>query len=138
MRYSKFVPAVAGVGTAFAMLTVPSAATASAKPSYATSSVARLAAGAQALDVDRKSARCTSPKGKRINISWGQGNVSTTVYFNNHCNQRRWIELKFVEQNHNFFWKCFSVDARSSGKKKIGHSNPDKVVITKEMSNCPI
>ncbi|WP_276615408.1 hypothetical protein [Nonomuraea basaltis] len=43
-----------------------------------------------------------------------------------------------MKPNHNFFWKCFSVNAKTSGKKKIGNSNPDKVVITKKMSNCPV
>ncbi|SEH01806.1 hypothetical protein SAMN05444920_12257 [Nonomuraea solani] len=123
----KLVPAVAGFGAAFALLTVPS--TASAQSSH--TSVA------QTQSVHRASAACTSPRGKRINASWGDGNVSTTVYFNNHCNQKRWIELKFVKQNHDFFWKCFSVNPRTSGKKKIDNSMPDKVVITKKKANCP-
>ncbi|GAA4937334.1 hypothetical protein HD597_004677 [Nonomuraea thailandensis] len=126
MRYSRLAPAAAGLCAALALLAVPS--TASAQSSHT--------AQAQALSVHRKSASCTSPRGQKINISWGDGNVSTTVYFNNHCNQKRWIELKFVKQNHDFFWKCFSVNPRTSGKKKIGHSNPDQVVITKKLTNC--
>ncbi|MEU6720492.1 hypothetical protein ABZ897_54340 [Nonomuraea sp. NPDC046802] len=136
MKYSKLVPAVAGIGAAFALLSAPSAASAATTTSAAAQPSS--AAAAQALAVHRKSASCTSPRGKKINISWGDGNVSTTVYFNNHCKQRRWIELKFVQQNHNFFWKCFAVNGKTSGKKKIGYGMPDKVVITKRMSNCPV
>lgn len=133
MKYSKLVPAVAGVGAAFAMLTVPSVASASAQsPAQSPAQ----SSAAQALSAHRKSASCTSPKGKKINVSWGDGNVSTTVYFNNHCNQKRWIELKFVKQSHDFFWKCIGVNGKTSGKKKVGYSNPDKVVITKKKSNC--
>jgi hypothetical protein len=115
----------AGRCAAAALLAVPS--TASAQSSGVT--------GAQALSVHRKSASCASPRGQKINVSWGDGNVSTTVCFNNHCNQKRWIELKFVKQNHDYFWKCFSINPRTSGKKKIGNSNPDQVVITKKRTN---
>ncbi|MFI6637318.1 hypothetical protein ACIBI7_51275 [Nonomuraea fuscirosea] len=130
MRYSKLVPALAGAGAALAMLTVSTPANAAAPSSSAAT------AEAGTLSVHRKSASCTSPKGNKINVSWGDGNVSTTVYFNNHCNQKRWIELKFVKQNHDFFWKCVGVNAKTSGKKKVGYSMPDKVVLTKKKTNC--
>jgi hypothetical protein len=79
--------------------------------------------------VHRKSAACTSPKGQKINISWGQGNVSTTVYFNNHCAQKRAIELEFVRENHTSFSKCITVNPKTKGRKKIGYSNPNKVTL---------
>ncbi|NJP94922.1 hypothetical protein HCN51_36750 [Nonomuraea sp. FMUSA5-5] len=132
MRNSKLAPALAGLGAALAMLAVPSAASAQSTSAIQTQSQAQ----AQALGVHRKSASCTSPSGQKINVSWGDGNVSTTVYFNNHCNQKRWVELKFVKQNHDFFWKCFSVNPRTSGKKKVDNSNPDQVVLTKKKTNC--
>ncbi|GAA1684997.1 hypothetical protein GCM10009733_097180 [Nonomuraea maheshkhaliensis] len=137
MRYSKLVPALAGAGAALAMLTASTPANAAA-PSSALSSAPSSAPSREAgtLSVHRKSATCTSPRGNKINVSWGDGNVSTTVYFNNHCNQKRWIELKFVKENHDFFWKCVGVNGRTSGKKKVGYSNPDKVVITKERTHC--
>ncbi|GAA2212296.1 hypothetical protein GCM10009850_077580 [Nonomuraea monospora] len=129
MTYSKLAPAAAGLAAALAMLAVPSAASAAVYES-----TAQIAA--QSSSVHRASASCTSPRGQKINVSWGDGNVSTTVYFNNHCNQKRWIELKFVKQNHDYFWKCVSVNPRTSGKKKIDNSNPDKVVLTKKKTNC--
>jgi hypothetical protein len=79
--------------------------------------------------VHRKSAACTSPKGQKINISWGQGNVSTTVYFNNHCAQKRAIELEFVRENHTSFNKCITVNPKTKGRKKIGYGNPNKVTL---------
>jgi hypothetical protein len=79
--------------------------------------------------VHRKSAACTSPKGQKINISWGQGNVSTTVYFNNHCAQKRAIELEFVRENHTSFSKCITVNPKTKGRKKIGYGNPNKVTL---------
>ncbi|TYB56552.1 hypothetical protein FXF51_42985 [Nonomuraea sp. PA05] len=127
MTYSKLAPAAAGLAAALALLAVPSAASAA---------TAQSTAQAQSLSVHRASASCTSPRGQKINVSWGDGNVSTTVYFNNHCNQKRWIELKFVKQNHDYFWKCVPVNPRTSGKKKFDNSNPDKVVLTKKKTNC--
>jgi hypothetical protein len=79
--------------------------------------------------VHRKSAACTSPKGKKINISWGDGNVSTTVYFNNHCGQKRAIQLQFVRENHTSFYKCITVNPKTSGRKKIGYGNPNEVTL---------
>jgi hypothetical protein len=79
--------------------------------------------------VHRKSAACKSPKGQKINISWGDGNVSTTVYFNNHCAQKRAIQLQFVRENHTSFYKCFTVNAKIKGRKKIQYGNPNKVTL---------
>jgi hypothetical protein len=79
--------------------------------------------------VHRKSAACKSPKGQKINISWGDGNVSTTVYFNNHCAQKRAIQLQFVRENHTSFYKCFTVNAKTKGRKKIQYGNPNTVTL---------
>jgi hypothetical protein len=80
-----------------------------------------------AAAVHRKSAACKSPKGQKINISWGQGNVTTTVYFNNHCAQKRAIQLQFVRENHTEFYKCVIVNPKTKGKKKIQYGNPNEV-----------
>jgi hypothetical protein len=79
--------------------------------------------------VHRKSAACKSPKGQKINISWGDGNVSTTVYYNNHCAQKRAINLEFVRENHTSFDKCVTVNAKTKGKKKIEYGQPNKVTM---------
>jgi hypothetical protein len=79
--------------------------------------------------VHRKSAACTSPKGQKINISWGDGNVTTTVYFNNHCAQKRAIWLQFVRENHTSFHKCITVNPKTSGRKKIEYGEPNQVTL---------
>jgi hypothetical protein len=79
--------------------------------------------------VHRKSAACTSPKGQKINISWGDGNVSTTVYFNNHCAQKRFVQLQFVRENHTSFNKCITVNPKTSGRKKIEYGQPNRVTL---------
>ncbi|WP_214409907.1 hypothetical protein [Sphaerisporangium fuscum] len=130
MGYKKLVPVLAGAGVTLAMLTVPAAtATAATKPSVVKS------VAAKAASVHRASAACASPRGQKINVSWGDGNVSTTVYFNNHCNQKRTIELQFVSQR-NVFWKCVTVNPRTHGKKKIDNSNPNKVLLPKTPTYC--
>jgi len=87
--------------------------------------------------VHRKSAACKSPKGQKINISWGDGNVSTTVYFNNHCAQKRFVQLEFVRENHTSFNKCITVNPKTKGKKKIQYGQPNRVTLpTKQPTIC--
>lgn len=127
MRYRRILPAVVGAGVAAGMLGAPGIATAT---TAGTATAARTSSGGvSAQAVHRKSAKCVSPRGKKINISWGDGNVTTTVYYNNHCNQKRAIELEFVRENGTRFYKCFVAPAKKSGKKKIDNSNPNKVTI---------
>lgn len=87
-------------------------------------------------DVTRKSAKCASPEGQKINISYGDGSVSTTVYYNNHCNQARAIELEFVKESGERFNECFVAPRRTQDKKKIGYGSPNKVSILNRAS-CP-
>ena len=86
--------------------------------------------------VTRKSAPCATPEGQKINISYGDGSVSTTVYYNNHCNQARAIELEFVKESGERFNKCFVAPRRTQDKKKIEYGNPNKVTILNRAS-CP-
>jgi hypothetical protein len=86
--------------------------------------------------VHRKSANCRTPEGQKINISWGDGSVSTTVYYNNHCNQARAIELEFVKESGERFNKCFVAPAKKQDSEKIGYGNPNKVSILSG-SRCP-
>ncbi|MDT0332101.1 hypothetical protein [Nocardiopsis lambiniae] len=56
------------------------------------------AAGAEVeAQVNRKSVSCSSPSGNKVNFSWDNGGlVTTTLYYNNHCNhdQRVTVNLK--------------------------------------------
>jgi hypothetical protein len=81
----------------------------------ANASSAESTVGAQAT----KSFACASPSGEHLNVSWNPDFVSTTVYFNNHCNQKRalqtWVKISGFSQK---YW-CFEVNAHTSGSKKI-------------------
>lgn len=118
MKYRTIVPALLGAGVAAALVGAPAASAATA-PSGKVSAAA----------THHKSAACASPKGSKINISWGDGNVSTTVYYNNHCYQKRAIWLDFRRSNGSYFSKCFVASARTKSHKKIGNSMPYKVSI---------
>jgi hypothetical protein len=117
VKFRKLVLATVGAGVAVGVLTAP--AIASAETSGDVSAAA----------VHRKSAACASPSGQKINISWGDGNVTTTVYYNNHCNQARAIELEFVKESGEKFNKCFVAPAGKKGSKEIDNGNPNKVTI---------
>lgn len=59
--------------------------------------------------------------GECINWSWADGNVSTTIYFNNHCGSARWLEVGRTNQ----YWpKCIKVNGNTKGSKKIWDSTP--------------
>ncbi|MEV4364660.1 hypothetical protein ACWEPL_59735 [Nonomuraea sp. NPDC004186] len=105
MSVAKFilVPAAAALVIMAADVT-----TATAQPSGVTA-----AAGGEA--VKRKSFKCASPKGKKLNLSWDPGIVSVTVYFNNHCKQKRHIKLDFKQATD----VCFTVNPKTKGKKKV-------------------
>ncbi|MEU7747876.1 hypothetical protein [Nonomuraea sp. NPDC049158] len=113
MNIKKLAPALMATAVATALLSAPAVATADVAATH------------------KKSAKCASPSGSKINISWGDGNVSTTVYFNNHCNQKRAINLQFVQENGKIFDKCITVNPKTKGKKKIGYSMPNKVTLPK-------
>ncbi|WP_433248940.1 hypothetical protein [Actinomadura nitritigenes] len=112
------VPALLGAGVAAVLAGAPAASAATA-PSGKVSAAAK----------HTKSASCASPKGSKINISWGDGNVSTTVYYNNHCSQKRAIWLDFRRSNGSYFSKCFVAPAKTKSHKKIGNSMPYQVSI---------
>lgn len=108
----------AASATALATLTAPAAAQAPAPAS----------ASAQAPQVGAK--KVHRGHGKCINWSWGDGNVSTTIYFNNHCKQARWLKVWRTGQ----YWpKCIKVNGKTKGRKKLWDSKPTKI---RELSKC--
>lgn len=88
-----------------------------------------LAAPAASADTHRLSANCASPAGKKINISWGDGHQSVTVYYNNHCNQARAIQLTYSGIGGIPVKECFVAPARDQGSKKLDTANPRAVAI---------
>lgn len=117
MKFRKLALAMVGTGLAVGALSVPAVAS------------AETAGDVSVQAVHRKSAACSSPSGQKINISWGDGNVSTTVYYNNHCNQKRAIELEFVRENGTIFNQCVVAPANTKGNKEVGYGMPNKVTI---------
>lgn len=122
MNIKKLAPALVATAAAAALLSPPTAATADVSATYKKADISAK---------HKKSAKCASPSGSKINISWGDGNVSTTVYFNNHCNQKRAINLQFVKESGQIFDKCITVNPKTQGKKKIGYGMPNKVTLPK-------
>jgi hypothetical protein len=121
MKSRNVVLAVAATGLALAGLAAPAA-------SAATSGDVSI------QEVHRTSAKCTSPTGKKINVSWGDGSTTTTVYYNNHCNQARAIELYFKPAGEFPFTKCFVAPAKKKGNKEIDHAKPVEVNILNRAS----
>ena len=89
-----------------------------------------LAAPAASADTHRLSAPCASPSGKDINISWGDGHQSVTVYYNNHCNQARAIELTYSGVGGIPVVDCFVAPAKKRDSKVMPTANPRSVKIT--------
>ncbi|NGO69398.1 hypothetical protein [Streptomyces boncukensis] len=87
------------------------------------------------LAVHRKSSKCNSPKGKRFNVSWGDGSQSTTFYFNNHCNKKRRIVVRLNWGNRPVV-ECIVVNPHTKGRKKIGRQT-DALKISLPKSKCP-
>lgn len=87
--------------------------------------------GAQILA--RKSFKCKSPKGKTINLSWKPGSISTKVYFNNHCNQKRTIWTVYNNGVRDNFY-CFKVNPHTKGNKKT--PGKAKSVVANSTKKC--
>jgi hypothetical protein len=88
-----------------------------------------LAAPAASADTHRLSANCASPSGKKINISWGDGHQTVTVYYNNHCNQARAIRLTYRGIGGIPIHECFVAPRNDQGKKVFDTANPSAVAI---------
>ncbi|GAA3935697.1 hypothetical protein GCM10023085_16450 [Actinomadura viridis] len=89
---------------------------------------------AEPLEVRRKSSKCNSPRGKRFNVSWGTGSLSTTFYFNNHCNKKRRI---VVRTHYGELITCIVVNPRTSGQKRVGYPTGQIGSVKLPKSKCP-
>ncbi|WP_242907244.1 hypothetical protein [Actinomadura terrae] len=101
--------------TAFAPAALADAAPVAPAKAPAAAPVATGAADTGIAAAKRKSFKCASPRNQKLNISWSPGNISITVYFNNHCKQKRHIKLVFKQATD----VCFTVNPRTKGKKKV-------------------
>ncbi|WP_093167391.1 hypothetical protein [Sinosporangium album] len=135
MRIATLAGAAASVGIALTMLSAPASATAqggtTAPQAVSAAGAATSAVDAQA--VKRASIKCTSPRGKKTNYSWGTGSWnSTTVYFNNHCSHKVKAKLHFKSQSgRENATKCLNTNGGTNGKKKFSMTRYQLVKITK-------
>lgn len=120
------------VGAATAVPAVQASATSVVAPNAtAKSSTNATAKSSAKASVDptvriqqRSSSKCKSPKGKKINVSYQPGWLSTTFYFNNHCKQRRAFKVMGANgQKPPKFGTvaCIAVNGKTKGKKKVRH-----------------
>ncbi|MEO3888675.1 hypothetical protein [Nonomuraea sp. B5E05] len=122
-----------GVITA-AMLTLGSAGAAAAAPDdTAVTDEAVVTPDVGTKDVERKKFDCKTPKGKKLSVSWGTGtNISTTIYFNNHCNQKRtiqtWVDGAGLPEPVKS--KCLTVNPKTKGDKKFSTFGRTVVKVT--------
>ncbi|GII90092.1 hypothetical protein [Sinosporangium siamense] len=119
MRFNKLAPMAATAGVALALLAPPAASatqTSAGGATTASASAASTATSATAA-VNRASVACSSPRGKRANYSWGNGNTSTTIYFNNHCSHKVSVTITFQSYMAPIR-KCMTVNPKTQGKKK--------------------
>ncbi|SDC41169.1 hypothetical protein [Actinokineospora iranica] len=87
------------------------------------------ATGVDAQDTHRASIACAKPKGEKANYSWGDGNISVTVYFNNHCSHK--VDAGIVTQNATdgtYSIRCMTTNGGTKGKKKFNIGALNKVV----------
>lgn len=82
--------------------------------------------------VHRKSLTCTAPSTKKINISYGDGSVSTTVYYNNHCYEAHAILLEFKKESGFYDYECVIAPRLTEGNKKVNQGSPNKVWILED------
>ncbi|MEU1942061.1 hypothetical protein ABZ554_06360 [Streptomyces sp. NPDC020125] len=77
----------------------------------------------------RYSWKCRSPRGKKFNISIGyRGPLSQTIYFNNHCSQKRSVRTHYRGQApggepSQGSYCIMKVNPKTKGKKKFHPSN---------------
>ncbi|WP_049562358.1 hypothetical protein [Nonomuraea sp. SBT364] len=71
-----------------------------------------------AQSASRTSIACKAPKGARSNYSWADGDISVTVYFNNHCSHRVYATLHINNPVANYR-ECFVTNGGTKGKKKF-------------------
>ncbi|OII67473.1 hypothetical protein [Streptomyces sp. CC77] len=88
----------------------------------------------------RYSWKCKSPAGEKFNISIGyRGPLSQTIYFNNHCNEKRSVRTHYKGQSPGGEPKegsycVMTVNPKTKGSKKFIPSNYFPWI--KATSNC--
>ncbi|MDP4505323.1 hypothetical protein [Nonomuraea turcica] len=115
---TKNLPVMISMAAIAGVLTTLPGGTAQAATSGATSAPA--AQGARQTAIKHKaSIKCTRPKGAKTNYSWGDGSMSVTVYFNNHCSHQVRAKLHIKNSIGGNFTKCLVTNGGTKGRKKF-------------------
>ncbi|WP_433513221.1 hypothetical protein ACQP2T_57950 [Nonomuraea sp. CA-143628] len=121
MYRKKLTSVLLGSAAATALLVAPATA-GTAQASTKTAAAKATTASAQA-GVERDSIRCSKPRGKWANYSWGEGNTTVTIYFNNHCSHKVSAKIAFERKgsvgDKVTKYRCMTVNAHTKGKKKF-------------------
>ncbi|WP_431931111.1 hypothetical protein [Nonomuraea jabiensis] len=121
MTRKKLVSVLLGSAATAALLLTPATA-ASAQAGSASTATKAGTASARA-GIERDSVSCSKPRGKWANYSWGEGNTTATIYFNNHCSHKVSVKITFVRKgsvgDKAAKYRCMTVNANTKGKKKF-------------------
>ncbi|GLY88438.1 hypothetical protein Airi02_063670 [Actinoallomurus iriomotensis] len=67
-----------------------------------------------------------------MNVSWSPGNTSVTVYYNNHCAQKRHIKVALSAYPD----ACFTVKAKTKGHVHVDFNITSHVQSVTSPSKC--
>jgi hypothetical protein len=126
MNRKKLASVLLGSAAAAAMSLTPATAVSAQAGTAQTGAAIAAAKGSTAsvsAGVERDSVSCSKPRGKRANYSWGEGNTTVTIYFNNHCSHKVSVRITFVRKgsvgDKASKYRCMTVNAKTKGKKKF-------------------
>ncbi|MBE1589001.1 hypothetical protein ACFPOI_56395 [Nonomuraea angiospora] len=116
MTRTKLASVLLGTAAAAALLL-------SSAPASAASTATKAGAASARAGIERDSVSCSKPKGKWANYSWGEGNTTATIYFNNHCSHKVSVKIMFVRKgsvgDKAAKYRCMTVNGNTKGKKKF-------------------
>ncbi|MEO3869762.1 hypothetical protein ABGB18_13120 [Nonomuraea sp. B12E4] len=101
-------------GLVAAAVTAAALATLSSGPAQAVT-----ASETSAQSVRRASIACFEPKKAKTNYSWGDGKLTVTVYFNNHCSHRVGAKLHIRNPATGNYTECLVTNGGTKGRKKF-------------------
>ncbi|MCW2913907.1 MAG: hypothetical protein JWN52_1975 [Actinomycetia bacterium] len=123
-----FLVAATGVGLAVVSGASPASA-ATAQPSAATKSAAHSSTSVSTKSLPGKSFPCRLPKGKYLNVSWSKkasywpGVTAYRFYYNNHCNEYRYIAAYFTAKGHKPYPVTITAKPHGKGDKSQNMRN---------------
>lgn len=130
MNYKSIITTTVAVGTVAlgGIALAPAAMASTSQPALAH----RTTGDVVPMTTNRSSFKCSSPAGQNLNISWSPGNTSVTVYFNNHCAQKRYLKVALSLSPD----ACVQVNAKTKDHFKIDYNVDSHVQSVTSPSKC--